>query len=94
MNLTPLHVGISVKDMDEALGWYQKNLGFQLVKDDGFLPPLGARVCFLQHGSFQIELFEYQAPKPLPPDRLHPNLDLQTIGTKHIAFGVPDLAAL
>ncbi len=94
MNLTPLHVGISVKDMDEALDWYQKNLGFQLVKDDGFLPPLGARVCFLQHGSFQIELFEYQAPKPLPPDRFHPNLDLQTIGTKHIAFGVPDLAAL
>lgn len=86
MNLTPLHVGISVKDMDEALDWYQKNLGFQLVKDDGFLPPLGARVCFLQHGSFQIELFEYQAPKPLPPDRLHPNLDLQTIGTKHIGL--------
>ena len=59
------------------------------------LPPtLGRPGLFLQHGSFQIELFEYQAPKPLPPDRLHPNLDLQTIGTKHIAFGVPDLAAL
>lgn len=28
MNLTPLHVGISVKDMDEALGWYQKTLDF------------------------------------------------------------------
>lgn len=94
MELRPLHVGISVTDMDQAIAWYGENLDFHLVKDDGFLPPLGARVCFLQQGDFQIELFQYQDPKPLPPDRRHPNTDLQTVGTKHIAFGVSDLETL
>lgn len=94
MQLEPLHVGISVTDMDQAIAWYGENLDFHLVKDDGFLPPLGARVCFLRQGDFQIELFQYQDPKPLPPDRRHPNTDLQTVGTKHIAFGVSDLETL
>ena len=62
MELRPLHIGISVTDMDQAIAWYGKHLGFQLVKDDGFLPPLGARVCFLQQGDFQVELFQYQDP--------------------------------
>ena len=94
MELRPLHIGISVTDMDQAIAWYGKHLGLQLVKDDGFLPPLGARVCFLQQGDFQVELFQYQDPKPLPPGRRHPNTDLQTVGTKHIAFGVSDLDAV
>ena len=88
-----LHVGISVPDMDAALDWYARNLDFQLVKDD-YAPPLKARVCFIQNGQFQIELFQYDDPKPIPPDRLTPNTDLQTVGTKHVAFEVPDMKAL
>ena len=88
-----LHAGISVCDMDEALKWYQKILDFELVKDD-YVPPLGARICFIQNGDFQLELFQYDDPKPIPADRLTPNSDLQTIGTKPIAFGVPDMKAL
>ena len=64
------------------------------MSDDGFVPPLKARVCFIQNGDFQIELFEYENPKKLPPDRLTPNSDLQTVGTKHIAFATDDMAAL
>ena len=88
-----LHVGISVKNMEEALEWYQKNLDFELVKDD-FVPPLKARICFIRNGDFEIELFEYESPKPIPEDRLTPNSDLQTVGTKHVAFEVPDMKAL
>ena len=88
-----LHVGISVKNMEEALDWYQKNLDFELVKDD-YVPPLGARICFIRNGDFEIELFQYDEPKPIPEDRLMPNSDLQTIGTKHVAFEVPDMKAL
>lgn len=91
MTLQPLHAGISVNNMEESLQWYEKNLDFQLLKDDGFLPPLQARICFIQNGTFQIELFEYKQPKPIPEDRLTPNSDLQTVGTKHVAFGVEDL---
>lgn len=88
-----LHVGISVGNMEEALEWYKKNLDFELVKDD-YVPPLGARICFIRNGDFEIELFRYDSPKPIPEDRLTPNSDLQTIGTKHVAFEVPDMKAL
>lgn len=94
MHLKVLHAGISVYNMDESLAWYEKNLGFKLVSDNGFLPPLKARICFIQNGDFQIELFEYENPKQLPPDRLTPNSDLQTVGTKHIAFATDNMAAL
>lgn len=89
-----LHVGISVNKMDEALEWYKKNLDFELVKDDGYVPPLKAHICFIRNGDFEIELFEYDEPKPIPEDRLMPNSDLQTVGTKHVAFAVPDMKAL
>nr|WP_317325496.1 VOC family protein [uncultured Flavonifractor sp.] len=89
----PLHVGISVTNMEEALAWYKKNLDFELIKDD-YVPPLGARICFVQNGDFQLELFQYDDPKPIPPDRLTPNTDLQTVGTKHVAFEVADMKAL
>lgn len=88
-----LHVGISVGNMEESLAWYNKNLDFELVKDD-YVPPLGARICFIRNGDFEIELFQCDAPKPIPEDRLMPNSDLQTIGTKHVAFEVPDMKAL
>ena len=93
MVFKPLHVGISVNNMEEALDWYKKNLDFELVKDD-YIPPLGARICFVQNGDFQLELFKYDDPKPIPADRLTPNSDLQTVGTKHVAFEVPDMKAL
>lgn len=93
MALKPLHVGISVGDMGQSLDWYKKNLDFELVKDD-YVSPLGARICFIQNGDFQVELFRYDEPKPIPADRLTPNTDLQTIGTKHVAFEVADMKAL
>ena len=89
-----LHAGISVYHMEESLAWYEKNLGFKLVSDDGFVPPLRARICFIEKDGFQIELFEYEAPNPLPEDRRMPNSDLQTVGTKHIAFATDDMAEL
>ena len=89
-----LHVGISVNKMDEALEWYKKNLDFELVKDDGYVPPLKAHICFIRNGDFEIELFEYDEPKPIPEDRLMPNSDLQTVGTKHLALAVPDMKAM
>ena len=89
-----LHVGISIRDMEESLAWYEKNLGFRLVKDDGFVTPLRARICFIERDGFQIELFEYAESKPLPEDRLYPNTDLRTVGTKHVAFAVQDMASV
>lgn len=81
----PLHVGVSVYNMDESIEWYKKNLDFEVVQDD-YVPPLKSRIVFIRNGDFEIELFQYDEPKPIPEERLAPNTDLQTVGTKHVAF--------
>lgn len=89
-----LHVGISVYNMKESLEWYEKNFGFKLSKEDGFVEPLGATICFMEKDGFEIELFEYKEPKELPEIRRHPNSDLTEVGTKHMAFRVDDMDAV
>jgi len=90
-----LHTGISVQDMERSIAWYAKNLDFQVISDE-YAPPLMARVVFLrcEELDYEIELFRYDNPKPIPEDRRMPNTDLQTIGTKHVAFEVADMIAL
>lgn len=88
-----IHVGISVLNMEHTLQWYHDNLGFELVKDN-YVPPLRARVCFIRKDDFELELFEYDCPNPVPEDRLMPDSDLQTVGTKHVAFETDDMDVL
>jgi methylmalonyl-CoA/ethylmalonyl-CoA epimerase len=91
--LKPLHVGISVGNMDESVEWYQRNLNFEVIQDN-YIPPLKARIVFVSNGDFELELFQYDNPKPIPQERLTPNTDLQTVGTKHIAFETQDMIKL
>ena len=90
-----LHTGISVNNMEESVSWYETNLGFKAVSDD-YAPPLGARIVFIRREDldYEIELFQYDDPKKIPDDRLMPNSDLQTVGTKHVAFLVDDMENL
>lgn len=92
-NIKPLHVGISVYNMEESIEWYKRNLGFQTVSDN-YYEFLQARIVFIKSGDFEIELFKYKEPKELPEDRKLPNSDLQTIGTKHVAFSTDNMLAL
>lgn len=92
--LKAIHTGISVYDMEKSVAWYEKNLGFRVRKDNGFLPPLRAKIVFLEKDGYEIELFEYENPFPLPEGRKLPNTDLQTVGTKHLAFLTDDMAAV
>jgi methylmalonyl-CoA/ethylmalonyl-CoA epimerase len=91
--LKPLHVGVSVPDIEAAINWYEKMLGFKLVSDKYFAQ-LPARIAFLEHGDFSIELFEVEGAQPLAEERRTPNLDIRMHGTKHIAYAVKDLKAL
>ena len=90
-DLAPAHVGISVYNMKESLEWYERCLGYRLIKDDGFVPELKAHICFVERDGFELELFEYVSTKKIPQDRLIPNEDIKTVGTKHIAFYVKDM---
>ncbi len=93
MVFKPLHTGITVNNMEKALDWYKRNLDFELVSDK-YVAPLQLRICFVQNGDFQLELFQSDSGNPLPSYRRELDSDLQTTGTKHIAFGVSDLKAL
>lgn len=92
-NIKPLHVGISVYNMEESIEWYKRNLDFQKISDD-YYDFLQARIVFVKNGDFEIELFEYKQPKELPAERKLPNSDLQTVGTKHIAFYIDNISTL
>ncbi len=89
----PLHVGISVRNLETAIMWFEDVLGFTLRDKTDFVP-VGFRVAFLDNGGgFEVELFENRETKPVPEERLHPDTDSKTQGTKHIAFEVDDLDA-
>lgn len=88
-----LHVGVSVPNMAASIQWYQEMLGFTLVSDQ-FIPPLSARIAFLEHGEFSVELFQIEGAVSLPEERRFPNLDIRTHGTKHVAYAVQDLRKL
>jgi len=89
----PLHVGISVSNLEKAIDWFDDILGFKLREKSEFTP-MGFRVAFLDNGGgFEVELFENKETKPVPEERLHPDSDSKTQGTKHVAFEVDDLDA-
>jgi methylmalonyl-CoA/ethylmalonyl-CoA epimerase len=91
--LKPLHLGVSVPDLDAAIVWYREMLGFEPISDKYFAQ-LPARIVFMQQGDFKLELFEVEGAAPLPEERRTPNLDIRTHGNKHIAYGTSDLDAL
>lgn len=93
--LKPLHQGISVPDMDASIKWYQDMFNASVVSDE-MIAFLNARVVFLQLGDFQLELFQYKGDdrKALPKERMEPNEDIKTVGTKHVAYAVEDLHSL
>lgn len=89
----PLHLGISVGNLDEALVWYENMLGFRFLRLDT-LPNLPFKIAFMEKDGFELELFEADEPIPLAAANKHPNTDNAYIGTKHICFFTEDVLAL
>jgi methylmalonyl-CoA/ethylmalonyl-CoA epimerase len=90
LSIKPLHVGVSVPDIDASITWYSEVLGFTL-EFQTYLAHIKSKIAFLRHGDFSVELFEIEGAAPLPEERRTPNLDIRTHGTKHVAFGVKDI---
>ena len=89
----PHHVGVSVPDLDASIAWYRDMLGFTL-DFEMTIPEDTGRLAMLRIGDFRLELFEVPGAAPLPDDRRYVDRDLRTHGTKHVAYLVPDVAAL
>ena len=92
-DIKPLHVAISVADLDASVSWYREMLGFAFVKNVD-IPVLPCKIAFIRKGDFEIELFEHRETIAQPEARMHPNTDNQTQGTKHMCFYSPDVPAL
>jgi catechol 2,3-dioxygenase-like lactoylglutathione lyase family enzyme len=84
------HGGVSVPDLDAAIAWYGRVLGFALEREF-FIPPARARAAMIRKGPLRFELFEPEDGNPLPEGRSHPPADIRTHGNKHVAFCVADL---
>lgn len=91
-DLTPHHVGLSVRDLGEARAFWCDIFGFE-PDFETEIPPIKARIAFLKRDGFRLELFEIKGSAPTPEDRLRPNTDLRTQGTKHLCFSVEDVQA-
>lgn len=97
------HIGITVPDLDQAVGFFCEVIGAEPIFDGGRIendpglmrerlnvhPDARLRYCFLRAGQgLNLEIFEYHAPdQRREPPR---NSD---IGGHHIAFYVDDITA-
>jgi catechol 2,3-dioxygenase-like lactoylglutathione lyase family enzyme len=84
------HSGVSVPNLEEAISWYSRVLGFEVEKRF-HIAPAKADAAMIRRGALRFELFEVAGAAPLPEDRRMPIPDLRTHGNKHVAFQVNDL---
>jgi len=86
------HGAISVPDLDAAIAWYARVFGFA-VEARFHVAAIPAEVAMLRRADMRIEIFAAANAAPLPPERRFPDTDIRTLGTKHLAFAVPDIDA-
>lgn len=91
MIFKPHHTAFTVTDLEESIDWYQKILGFAVVKRHEMKE--GAFVLMQREDVF-IELFHFDNTKPLPQSRQELMSDLHEVGTKHLCIEVDDLGNL
>lgn len=92
------HVGITVRDLEASLAWYERMFGLRPeFVADGSGPELSAavgvpgaklRFAFLRFGSCVVELLQYDNEREDTFDRS--NAD---VGSAHVCIDVPDLQA-
>jgi len=89
------HEGITVADLEEAIAWYDRVLGFTVERR--FPIPMGSagdvQVAMVKRGPMRIELICPPEPKPQSKERWSSGEDLQTTGNKHLAIGIRDVDA-
>jgi methylmalonyl-CoA/ethylmalonyl-CoA epimerase len=88
----PLHLGISVSNLEESVKWYTETLGFEPVKRLD-LPEVQFRVAILEYQGFGVELIEVKGSSKYPLAWKEPGPQHQIQGIVHFAFRVNDLDA-
>lgn len=87
------HGAMSVPNLEAAIEWYDRMLGFKVEKRF-HIAQIPADVAMLKRDELRIELFEVPNATPLPEDRRFPDRDNRTHGNKHVSFVVRDAQAV
>ncbi len=77
------HIGIAVKDLDEAKKLYGEVLGFRLIKETE-MADRGLRVAFFDTGNTKIELLEGTTPE----SNITKFVEKRGPGIHHLSFEV------
>ena len=85
------HIAVSVTNLAESIKFYEMNFGFTCERVVE-LPGQRGKVALLSRAGFAIEMFELAGVLPLPDYRKTPETDLSTVGVKHLALKVKDIA--
>ncbi|MDH6116718.1 catechol 2,3-dioxygenase-like lactoylglutathione lyase family enzyme [Kitasatospora sp. GAS204A] len=89
--ITTMSSCLVVADIDRAIDWYQRILGFALVNRLD-MPERGERVAFLGSGTLRLELAERTGSASLR--RADPPEHGSVQGPSHLSFYVDDLEAV
>lgn len=84
------HFSVSVPDIEVALRWYEDILGFK-PEMRFTIDAISAQGAFLVREALRIELWQIGSGAKVPASRKQPDSDLQSGGTKHVAFLVANL---
>ena len=87
------HLGVAVANLEAAIEWYDRVLGFACIRR-GHIPSANADMAMLQNGDLHVELLAYADVRPASEERRVPDSDLQTCGNKHVSFACADVHAL
>jgi catechol 2,3-dioxygenase-like lactoylglutathione lyase family enzyme len=87
------HAALSVPDLEAAIGWYGKMLGFRVSRRFA-LAPAKAECAIMARGNMRIELFQPVDAVSAPDERRDPITDIKLLGIKHVAFQTDDFVAL
>jgi ketosteroid isomerase-like protein/catechol 2,3-dioxygenase-like lactoylglutathione lyase family enzyme len=82
------HVGITVRNLEATISWYEKHLGFKRLTDFGFP---GASVAFIGRGDLRLEFFQIENAMPMEDGRKEAESNLSYGGINHFAIFVDDL---
>jgi catechol 2,3-dioxygenase-like lactoylglutathione lyase family enzyme len=86
------HVGLTVRDLDSAIGWFDRALGLTVARTLEF--PDGTRSAFLHGGGdVGVELFEVAEPRSGIQNE-DPAGAARVLGYGHLALAVEDVDAL
>lgn len=80
------HIGVAVRNIDEALPFYTETLGLKL-KGMEEVPDQKLRVAFLEIGESKIELLESTNPE----SSISKFIEKNGPGIQHVAYSVDDI---